>query len=137
MLSGTVNVKFENGKRVIERWDEVFEAVSAEPRRQLIISLMDADPDESVPLPEMAMNPNVPVEPARLRAKLYHAHLPMLADLGFVEWDTDPLRAFRGPRFEEVAVVFDSLQSMAGQIPDSLVIGCQRLEEERQGIHEG
>jgi hypothetical protein len=98
--------------------------------------LLDAEPGGSVPLPEAAMNPNVPVEFDELRTELHHVHLPMLAALEFVEWETDPLCAFRGPRFEEVAVVFDSLQSMADRIPDSLVIGCQQLEAERQDIGE-
>jgi hypothetical protein len=131
------SVRFDNGKRVIERWDEVFRAVSAEPRRQLIVSLLDADPTGSVPLPESAINPNIPVDLEGLRADLHHTHLPKLADMEFVEWETDPLRARRGPRFNEVAVVFEALHSAATEIPDSLVIGCQRLEEERQNIPDG
>jgi hypothetical protein len=131
-----VDVRIENANRVIERWNRVFEAVSAEPRRQLVVSLLDADPDDSVSLPEGARNPNVPVDARTLRTQLYHVHLPMLDDWGFVGWETDPLRAFRGPRFDEVAVVFDALHSAATTIPDSLVIGCQRLEQERQNIPE-
>ncbi|WP_436935567.1 hypothetical protein [Halovenus marina] len=127
-----VSVRFDNGKRVIERWDRVFEAVSAEPRRQLIVSLLDAEAGDSVPLPEGAINPNVPVDAEEFQAQLYHTHLPKLAEGGFIEWERDPLRAFRGPRFDEVAVVFETLQQSASELPDSLVIGCQRLEEERQ-----
>lgn len=130
-MSTTV-VRFENGKRVIERWDEVFEAVSADPRRQLVVSLLDAPADRSVPLPESAMNPDVPRPAAELRRELCHRHLPMLADAGFVEWQTDPFVAVRGPRFEEVAAVFEALQTNAAAIPDPLVVGCQRLERERQ-----
>ena len=123
-------VRFENGKRVIRKWDQMFDALSAEPRRQLIISLVDS-PD-GVPLPESAVNPNVPVDPDRLRGELHHVHLPKLADMGFVEWESDPLIAYPGPRFDEVAVVFDALHDHASDIPDSLVFGCQRLERERQ-----
>lgn len=126
------SVRFENGKRVIRNWNRVFDAVSAEPRRQIIVSLADVSADESVPLPERAINPNVPVDPESLRRDLLHRHLPLLADYEFVEWDTDPLVASRGARFAEVAVVFEALQSSAAALPDSLVIGCQRLEQERQ-----
>jgi len=56
----------------------------------------------------------------------------MLAEMDFITWETDPLVASRGPRFDEVAVVFDALHSTADSIPDSLVVGCQRLERERQ-----
>mgnify|MGYP006294189197 CR=1 FL=1 len=128
------NVRFDNGKRVIENWNQVFKAVSVEPRRQLIVSLMDSETADSVPLPESAMNPNVPVEAESLRVELYHTHLPILARNEFIEWEMDPLRASRGRRFNEVAVVFESLHSRATDTPDSLVIGCQRLEEERQNI---
>ncbi|QSX00107.1 hypothetical protein [Haloterrigena alkaliphila] len=122
----------ENGEQVIENWNAVFKALSAEPRRQLIVSLLNASPDESVPLPESAIMPNVPPDPETLRMELHHTHLPLLTNRGFVTWDTDPLVAARGPRFDEVAVVFEALHSEATAIPDSLVVGCQRLEEEQQ-----
>jgi len=123
--------RYQNGKQVIKRWDEVFRAVTSEPRRQLITALSDAPPGETVPLPESAVNPNVPRNPTVLRQELHHCHLPMLADLGFITWDTEPLVAGRGPRFDEVAIVFESLQSNAAAIPESLVFGCQRLEREQ------
>jgi hypothetical protein len=127
-----VDIRSENARQVIERWDAIFRALSAEPRRQLLVSLNDSEPSEPVPLPESAMNPNLPVEGESLKTELYHSHLPMLSTVGLVEWEADPLVAYRGPRFEEATVVFDSLQSSAQELPDSLVIGCQRLEEERQ-----
>lgn len=124
--------RFKNGKRVIRKWDTTFKVLAAEPRRQLIVTLLDASPDESVPLPESAINPNVPEDPDRLRQELHHQHLPMLADYGFIEWGTDPLHASRGPRFNEAAVIFEALHSTSQCLPDSLVIGCQRLETEQQ-----
>ncbi|RQH01965.1 hypothetical protein [Natrarchaeobius oligotrophus] len=125
-------VRFENGKRVIQRWDRVFRAASAEPRRQLIVSLLDVDEGDTVALPESALNPNVPVDPKALRQELYHTHLPMLSSMEFVEWSTEPFVASRGSRFGEVAAVFEALHSQASAVPDSLVVGCQRLECERQ-----
>jgi hypothetical protein len=122
----------ENAEQVSENWDTVFRSISAEPRRQLLVSLLDAPPDQSVPLPESAAMPNCPSDPDVRRVELYHAHLPMLAEMDFITWETDPLVASRGPRFDEVAVVFDALHSTADSIPDSLVVGCQRLERERQ-----
>jgi hypothetical protein len=127
-----LDMRIENGRRVVEGWDRVFSALSAEPRRQLIVSLLDAPPNQSVSLPESATNPNIPADPEQLRLELSHRHLPMLADLGFLEWERDPLIASRGPKFDEVAVVFNALHATATDIPDSLVIGCQRLEQEEQ-----
>jgi hypothetical protein len=76
--------------------------------------------------------PNVPPNPEELLRGLHHAHLPMLAEMGFVTWETEPLVAARGPRFDEVAAVFEALHADAACIPDTLVVGCRRLEEERQ-----
>jgi hypothetical protein len=120
-----------NGERVTENWDAVFQAVTAEPRRQLIVSLLDAGPGRSVSLPESAINPNVPSDPENLRLELYHIHLPKLAEMKFITWETDPFVASRGPKFDQVAVVFEALHAEATMIPDSLVVGCQRLEHEQ------
>ena len=110
----------------------VFRSLSAEPRRQLIVSLLDAPPDHLVPLPESAAMSDLSVDLEVLRIELYHDHLPMLEENGFITWKTEPLVAARGPRFDEVAAVFNALHSEATDIPDSLVSGCQRLEQERQ-----
>ena len=132
LLIGITVVYSKNGEQVHRRWDTVFKSLSAEPRRQLLVSLLDAPPDQSVPLPESAAMPNRPSDPDVLRTELYHAHLPMLAEYGFIKWETDPLVATRGPQFDEAAVVLEALHSSAASIPDALVIGCQRLEQEQQ-----
>ncbi|TYT61385.1 hypothetical protein FYC77_13525 [Natrialba swarupiae] len=120
-----------DGIRAVERWDEVFKAVSAEPRRQIVVSVMDYPEDEPASLPEAATNPNRPADPVRLRSELRHTHLPMLSDMGFVEWESDPFVVFRGPRFEEAAAIFEAMYDSATKLPDSLVVGCRRLERER------
>ncbi len=128
--------RLKNATHVIERWDTVFKALAAEPRRQIIVSLSDESPDTAVELPENAMNPNVPVDFETLERDLHHRHLPLLAKAELVEWESEPLRARRGPKFEEAAIVIESLQSSPREIPDSLVVGCQRLEAERQRQYE-
>lgn len=127
-----MTVERSRGRRVIDRWDRVFEAISAEPRRQLVVALNDAPADGRVSLPEAAMSPAVPPDRESLTIELRHRHLPLLESHGFVQWTREPFRASRGPRFEEVAVVFDALHDEAASIPDRLVYGCRRLEEERQ-----
>ncbi|MFP8955266.1 hypothetical protein ACLI4Y_00955 [Natrialbaceae archaeon A-CW3] len=106
--------------------------MATEPRRQIVVSLLDAPAGQRVPLPESAINPNVPADPETIRHELHHRHLPMLADHGFIEWESNPFVATRGPRFEEVAVVMKAIHDAASDVPDSLVVGCQRLEQERQ-----
>jgi hypothetical protein len=116
----------------------VFEALSAEPRRWTVASLLDAPPGAELALPAAARPPGAATDGGspdagaeRLRLELVHVHLPKLADPGFVEWDRDPLRVARGPRFEEVAVVVESLDDSADAVPGSLV--CPRMRAERTG----
>lgn len=126
------DVRVENGRTVVRRWDQIFKALSAEPRRQIVASLLDVSPDQPVPLPESAINPNIPPNIEKLREELCHCHLPLLADDGFIDWERERLVASRGPRFEEVAAVMEAMYATAPEFPDSLVTGCQRLERERQ-----
>ena len=126
------DTRISNGERAIERWNAVFEATVAEPRRQIVVSLLERTQDQSIPLPESAMNPAVPTDLGMLRQELIHHHLPLLEDLSFIEWRREPFIATRGPRFDEVAVVFESLHRYSTQIPDPLVVGCHRLEAAQQ-----
>lgn len=117
---------------MISRWDAVFRAVSAEPRRQIVVNLLAAPPDRALSLPEAANPPYLLQNPERLASELVHRHLPLLADDGFVEWDREPFTVERGPVFEEVGVVFEALHAHADEIPHRLTEGCQRLEEKRE-----
>ncbi len=127
-----VNRRYDNAVSVRDAWNDIYEALSADPRRQLLHSLMNADPGGSVPLPESAANPMAPPDPERLRMELKHIHLPKLADCEFVVWDDGPLQASRGPEFEQIDAVLSAIFSSAEDFPDSIVVGCHQLEEERE-----
>ncbi|MCL9816387.1 DUF7344 domain-containing protein [Natronocalculus amylovorans] len=124
--------RLQTPKNLVEQWDTVFTALSEEPRRQLVASLSDADRDASVSLPLAAMSPTIGPDAETLTIELYHQHLPLLARHGFVEWDEEKDRAWRGPNFTQVEIVMNLLQQNAVVLPDSLVYGCQRLERERR-----
>ncbi len=108
-------------KAAIERWDLVARAISADPRRRIVASLLTHPPDESIPLPEGARNPIVSADPETLRVELVHRHLPMLEGMEFVEWEADPLVVSRGARFDEVSDVFEALRPFTTEAPDSLL----------------
>lgn len=104
---------YPNAGRGVDDWDDVFEALAAEPRRRLLASLLEAERGEAVHLPEAATAPEAGADPEKMRVELYHRHLPALAEAGFVDWETDPLVATRGPDFPAVAAVLEALDSEA------------------------
>ncbi|EMA46475.1 hypothetical protein [Halobiforma nitratireducens] len=120
-----------DAERVVRRWDRAFTALAAEPRRQLVDALMDARDEESVSLPGAAENPRRSIDRESFRVTLSHTHLPLLESDGYVRWDRSPFRAYRGPRFEEVAVVLESLYANVSAIPEQLIHGCRTLEQQR------
>lgn len=123
-------------ERVVYRWNRIFTALAAEPRRQVVDALMDVEDGGYVSLPNAADNPCLSDDPTALRVQLHHQHLPLLEASDFVEWQRDPFRAYRGPRFEEVETVLEVLYANAGEIPDKLVHNCRSLERHQNG-HNG
>lgn len=121
-----------DGTRVEEHWNDVFKALAADPRRRLIVALNDRPADEYVELPEAAMSTTIETNERVLCQQLNHRHLPLLADHDYIRWERDPLRAWRGPRFDEVSVVLETLHRKVDRIPDRLVHACDRLEYERE-----
>jgi len=108
----------------------VFAVLSAEPRRQIVNELIDVPAGKSIPLPEAVSDTDTSSAADRLRLQLCHHHLPLLEAEGVVQWQSDPLRAYRGPDFEEVSVVLESLYANAAEIPGRLAIECDSLGQE-------
>jgi len=106
-----------------ERWHRIFRTLSAGTRRQIIGSLLEASPDRRLSLPEAANHPDYRLDPETLYDNLVHNHLPMMARAGFVEWERNPFRVERGPRFEEVAAVIVAIDVHDG-FPEYLLEGC-------------
>lgn len=109
---------------VVDRWDQFMYLLSAQPRRQIVVSLMEAPEGRQLSLPEAAITPAVSVEAERDEIELHHRHLPLLADAGYVRWTAEPFRVQRGPRFDEPATVMRALLSADDQLAPSLVSDC-------------
>lgn len=106
-----INTMMSDNDFTPNEWNRIFSALSAEPRRQLLTSLVESSPGQSVPLPEGAVTPNDDVDPAELKVRLYHNDLPMLADAEYIQWTTEPLTASRGPQFHKIECVIESIRS--------------------------
>lgn len=109
---------------VYDRWDQFMRLLSAQPRRQIVVSLME-EPDRSLlSLPEAATTPGLPVDRERFEIRLRQIHVPMLADAEYVRWTEGPLRVGRGERFDEPAAVMDLLLEGDDRLPPALTSGC-------------
>lgn len=116
-------------KSVVDRWDQLYEALAAEHRRMILYSLMDIPKERQLPLPEAARSSNLSIDPDELRIQLQHHHLPKLAEFGYVRWEQDPFCVQRGHAYEEVEAVFSVIVESLDQYPMSLINGCERFEE--------
>ena len=95
-----------------------FDALGDPLRRRLVVDLLSVDGSgDPVEL-------SIDGERAGSRAvELHHAHLPRLAEFGYVVWEESPLVVRRGPRIGEIEPLLELLdehsESLVGQWPTS------------------
>lgn len=125
-------------KRVVERWNRVFEALSAASRRRLVASLLEAGPTESVALPGAAQCPGDGGDQRAVTIRLHHRDLPLLSDGNYVDWSREPFCASRGDNFDELAAVIEAIETAAPTFPEQLAEDGHgdgdRLEYERAPV---
>jgi hypothetical protein len=109
---------------IYDRWDQFMYLLSAQPRRQIITSLMDNPEQYRLPLPEAAITPEISVNKNQFEVKLRQVHLPLLAEADYVQWSTNPLQVQRGRRFDEPASAMEVLLSAEDRLASPLVSGC-------------
>lgn len=119
----------EGNGSAIDRWNQLHEALADESRRMVIYSLLDVPKERRLPLPEAALSPNISRNSKDLKIQLEHHHLPKLADAGYIRWERDPFCVQRGPRYEEVEIVFKQTIDSLDQLPKTLIRGCEVLEK--------
>lgn len=110
-MSSDMSRRAQESVTIGQRQNEIYRALAATSRRVLLSELMDVTEGTSLTLPDAVMTPAHTLTSEELQRQLYHTHLPLLADLGYVRWTTDPLRARRGPKFEEIATVLGTRHS--------------------------
>ncbi len=109
------------------RWDNVLDSLAAEPRRQIIVSLLEAPRDQWLSLPDAAASSHTETG-ERLRTSLKHYHLPKLAELGYIHWEPDPFRLRRGPNFHVIGALVDHGLDGSDTYPDELISGYELFE---------
>lgn len=115
--------------QIIENWDNLFEILSAQPRRMILISLLEEPKERRLPLPEAAVHSDEPPDPESLSIILQHTHLPKLEEAGYVRWERDPFCVQRGPHFEEVATILRWVLRSPEEFSPRLGSDCTALKQ--------
>jgi len=93
-------------------FDHCLRALEDERRRIVLAALSDVeDPAATVGLTALSGGE------AEVRLALIHQHLPMLADGGYVDWNRDPDRVGRGPRFDDAEALLDLIRTHEDDLP--------------------
>lgn len=99
--------------------DRALTALANKHRRRLLAALLERDPRNEVPVPEVVHAGEKELE--NLKNEMYHAHLPMLADAGFVRWDRETYTVEIGPQFEEIRPLLELLCEHADDLPGEVI----------------
>lgn len=102
--------------------DTMLEALSDEYRRHLLFDLSDHGPgdEDGFTLDSFVSRRYDDPAVATAETMLFHAHLPSLADRGYIEWDPADGTIRRGPNFDEIASLLEVLADHRGELPADL-----------------
>jgi hypothetical protein len=99
------------------RLDRMFDALKHPYRRRILMLVSEHNPrDENEFDVENLATEGDDLE--LLTTELYHAHLPKLADAGYIEWDEDTHTIRRGPNFEEIAPLLRLMDDHQDELPE-------------------
>lgn len=95
--------------------DECFDALSHRQRRRMLVALLHHNPQTAeFQAPDDVISNEMTDE---LVIQMHHAHLPKLADLGFIEWDRTANSIRRGPVFGELRPLLELLDKHSDELP--------------------
>ncbi|WP_348613596.1 DUF7344 domain-containing protein [Halobaculum rarum] len=97
--------------------DNLFEILANPYRRQLLVALLDHNPQDDRDLDPLGVASDE-VDPEVLEIELVHTHLPKLADLGYVSWNRDTNEISKGPNWEEIAPLLQLIHDHQDELPD-------------------
>lgn len=94
--------------------DRIFDVLRAQDRRRVLCHLATGEHDRTVPLRETIPESR---DPVAYRTRMRHTHVPKLEEYGYVEFDETADAFRRGPDFDEIAPVVETLLSNRERIP--------------------
>ena len=97
--------------------DRMFDALSHPYRRRILLLVSEHNPrdEDEFSVEELATEDD---DLELLSTELYHAHLPKLAESGYIEWDEDIHSIRRGPNFDEIAPLLRLMNDHQDELPE-------------------
>lgn len=100
-----------------DTWATVFRALGDTHRRRLLVALSELPhADDTLSVPEDVHLGDR--DEAALELSLYHTHLPLLEQAGYVQWDEAADRVGVGDAFDEIRPVLRLLHDNRADLPD-------------------
>jgi len=100
---------------------ELFEILSHTYRRRILMAVAHHNPQDEDEITSESVADDHEKDGdtlEQLQLHLHHAHLPKLADAGFIDWDSDSGTITRGPRFAEIEPLLRLMHDHQDELPD-------------------
>jgi hypothetical protein len=98
-------------------FDLVLDALSNSYRRQLLVALLEHNPQDERDTDPLDLLPEVEQEDT-LEVELVHSHLPKLEEMGYISWDRPTDEISKGPRWDTIAPLLKLMQDHEEDLPD-------------------
>lgn len=96
--------------------DKLLEAISNSYRRQLLVALLDHNPQDDRDRDPLNVIGDE-IEPEVVELELVHNHLPKLEEMGFISWDQTTNQISKGPDWEEIAPLLTLIHDHQDELP--------------------
>jgi hypothetical protein len=97
---------------------DVFGALSDPYRRQLLIGLLEHNPQDDQDNNPLNIFSESDTVADALEIQLIHIHLPKLEAEGFIEWDQEAGEISKGPNWHTIGPILQILHDHRDELPD-------------------
>jgi len=97
--------------------DDILDALSNPYRRQLLVALLDHNPQDDSDRDPLDVLSEAD-EAAVLESELVHTHLPKLDEMGYISWNRSTNTISKGARWGEIAPLLKLMHDHQDELPD-------------------
>ena len=97
-------------------WDNALDALSNPYRRQLLVALLEHNPQDDSDHDPLHNAPDAE-ESENLQTELIHNHLPKLEEMGFIVWDRETNEIKKGPNWDDIAPLLELIETHRDELP--------------------